>query len=125
MIRSIAAAVAIGVLVFAALQVRSCHKDAVTAATAAAQARADEHRQAATAWEAQALQQQIALAECQSQWADAQAAARDLIAAQVRADAERERELQAWQRRWDSRSASCGDALAAMRDACADEVGAW
>lgn len=109
----------------AALALRNCHRDAVADATAAAQARAELHRQAAGAWEAQTLQARLDLHACQQQWADAQAAARDLIDAQARADAERARELLDWQRRWDGRSASCGDALAAMRDACADEVGPW
>lgn len=125
MIRSIAAAIAVGALAVGALQVRGCHKDAVTAATAVADARAAEYRQAATAWEAQALQHQVALAECAAQWADAQATARDLIAAQARADADRARELAQWQARWQDRSGSCDGALLAMRDACAGEVGSW
>lgn len=108
-------------MAFGALQLRSCHMDAVARAVADHERAAAEYRQAATAWEAQALQAQVDLAECTAQWARAQAAADVMRQAAIEAEARHRNDLEAWRSR--PRELACTTALVVMRDACAETVG--
>lgn len=125
MLRSVAIAVAAGLLLWSAITLRGCHREAVAEAAAQADARAAAHAQAAASWEAQATIAIADAAECAAKWGDAQASAERLRLDQARADAERAAERAAWEARWAARSQSCGAALLGMQQACEAEIGSY
>jgi hypothetical protein len=122
MMRSVAIALCAGMLLWSAVALHGCHRQAVTDATAQADARAAAHAQAATSWEAQATIALADAAECAARWGEAQATADQLRLRQARADAEREAERAEWEARWSARSQSCGAALLGMRAACESDI---
>lgn len=125
MIRSAAIALFAGLLLWSAITLHSCHRQAVADATAQADARAAVYAQAATSWEAQATIALADAAECAARWGEAQATADQLRLHQARADAERAAERAAWEARWATRSQSCGAALLDMQQACEAEIGSY
>jgi hypothetical protein len=85
---------------------------------AKAEARTEQHKNAATAWEVDGLQARLDLGQCQSQWAEAKVSAADMIAdAKARVE-KAEANARAWKARWDERSSVCSVALNALNDAC-------
>jgi len=123
--RAVTVAMAVGLLLWAAITLHGCHRQAVADAAAQADARAAAHAQAATSWEAKATIAIANAAECAARWSEAQATADQLRLHQAVADAEREAERKAWEARWAARSQSCGAALLDMQTACESEIGSY
>lgn len=74
-------------------------------------------------WEASALGLQSSLAQCQAQWATAQADADAAVALADEFRKETVRQQQRFDKRWESRTKDCRASLDQMQAACAAEIG--
>jgi hypothetical protein len=74
-------------------------------------------------WEAEGLQARLELGQCQAQWREQDLTAKAAVAQAQAASRAAQAERDAFERRWQARSRSCGAALLDMQAACAAEIG--
>lgn len=78
-----------------------------------------------TEWETTALNARTDLAQCQAQWRDEKLGAQAAVAKAEAGAAAAQAQLDRFRERWGGKGATCGAALLAMEQACADQIGSY